>query len=155
MISSYGVLRSCAVLVGAATQLHGQTAPYGLASVTWATGADSGRIDRGIGIAYLAKSPGRPEVMADTVWLRAYPDSAAKVVGAFLYEHTRVGIAWRNGVASTKRLRPNVLEFAYEEAGVPIDSLAAGNGWARMILGFDRHDAPYRGWAALDSTRLK
>jgi hypothetical protein len=156
IISFYLTVTSGAALAAVAPQLHGQASPHGLPAVTWAAGMDRGRVDRGIGIVYLANSPGDARgSLRDSVLVRARPDSKAKVIGAFLYHETERGIAWRYGVAASKPLRPNVVEFGYEEAGVPIDSLAVRDSWARVILGFDRHDAPYRGWASLDSTHLK
>lgn len=149
--SFYLTVASGAVMAAAAPPLHGQTAPHSLPAVTWWTGAEKGDIDRGIGIAYLANAPGG--ILGDTVLVRAEPDSGAGVIGAFLYHETpRVS---NFGVAAVKRLRPNVLEFRYEFAGIPIDSLATGGGWARVILGFDSQNAAYRGWVSIDSTHLK
>jgi hypothetical protein len=123
--------------------------------VTWSIGADTGRIDRGIGIAFFANPPGHGTPLADTMLVRARPTSLARITGAFLYQETRRGIAWRYGAAAPRRLRPNVVEYGYEEAGVPIDSLTAGGKWARVILGFDTEDRSYLGWVALDSARVR
>ena len=64
-------------------------------------------------------------------------------------------MSWSYSVGAPARLRPNVLEFAYEEAGIPLDSLAAASSWARVILGFDKAGHPYPGWMSLDSARVK
>jgi hypothetical protein len=87
--------------------------------------------------------------------LRAAPSTRAAIVGAFLYHEVRRGNAWRYGVAAPKRLSPNVVEYGYEESGVPLDTLVAGKGWGRAILGFDDGGVPYRGWVRLDSTRVR
>jgi hypothetical protein len=135
------------------TLLNAQELPQSF-SVTWSPGADRKRIDRGVGIAYFATGAGMG-VRADTILVRARPTSTTKVTGGFLYEETQKGIAWRYGVAAPKRLHPNVVEYGYEEAGVPLDSVSPGRSWSRVILGFDAADAPYRGWVKLDSTRVR
>jgi hypothetical protein len=114
---------------------------------------DTNRIDRGIGILHFAVPAG--SAPADTMLLRAAPSSRATVVGVFLYEDVRRGNAWRYGVAATRRLTPNVLEYAYEESGLPLDSLVADARWGRAILGFDEAGMPYGGWVRLDSTRVR
>lgn len=133
--------------------VQGQTTRPGFTAVTWNRDAESGRIDRGIGIAYLVRAPSWG-ILDDTALVRARPDSAARVVGAFLFHQRVGGSVYHYGVAAAERLRPNVFEYGYEVMGVAIDSLTARGTWARVILGFDRRDAPYRGWVSLDSTHV-
>ncbi|MDQ3207337.1 MAG: hypothetical protein M3Q37_01905 [Gemmatimonadota bacterium] len=130
-----------------------------LDGVVWvrSTGSDSysGQGDRGIGIAYCSGGAGYGRVKADTLLIRAQPDPGSAVVGAFLYTELKPGISWSYSVGAPVRLRPNVLEFGYEESGIPLDSLAVAGSWGRVILGFHKDGAPYHGWMSLDSTRVK
>ena len=122
--------------------------------VDWEPGRERGTTDRGIGIAHLTAGPGTGTARRDTILLRARPDPGATVIGAFLYTETQPGKAWRYSVVAPVRLEPNVLEFAYEEAGVPLDSLTADTSWGRALLGFDAGGVPHRGWVPLDAARV-
>jgi hypothetical protein len=130
-----------------------------LDDVVWVRSTESdsysGQGDPGIGIVYFSRGAGYGRVNADTLLVRSHPDPASAVVGAFLYTEHQKGISWSYSVGAPVRLRPNVLEFAYEESGIPLDSLAAASSWGRVILGFHKDGAPYRGWMSLDSTRMK
>lgn len=126
----------------------------GTLRVPWVSYPEPARVDRGIGIAFFAAGPGTAAVVSDTALVYARPDRRAAVTGAFLYQETMRGRAYEYAVAARRRLEPNVVEFAYEEAGIPLDSLTPDTRWGRVILGFDVRGAPYRGWVRLDSTRL-
>ena len=130
-----------------------------LKGVVWvrSTGSDaySGQGDRGIGIVYFSGGAGYGRVEADTLLIRAQPDSGSAVVGAFLYTEHEKGISWSYSVGAPVPLRPNVLEFGYEESGIPLDSVTAAGSWGRVILGFDDNGTAYRGWMSLDSSRVK
>ena len=121
--------------------------------VDWEPGRE-GHVDRGIGVAHLVVGPGTGTARSDTILLRFRPDTAAAAIGAFLYTETQPGRAWRYSVAAPVRIEPNVLEFGYEEAGVPLDSLTADASWGRALLGFEASGAPYRGWVRLDLVRV-
>jgi hypothetical protein len=127
-----------------------------LDAVVWvrSTASDSYG-DPGIGIVYFSGGAGYGRVNADTLFVRAQPDPGSAVVGAFLYTEHEKGRSWSYSVGAPVRLRPNVLEFAYEEAGIPLDSVTAASSWGRVILGFDEKGAAYRGWMSLDSARVK
>ncbi len=122
--------------------------------VDWEPGREQRFSDRGIGVVHLAAAPGTGTARLDTILLRARPDTATVVIGAFLYTETQKGGAWRYSIAAPIRIEPNVLEFAYEEAGVPLDSLTADASWGRALLGFDAGGTPYRGWVRLDPVRV-
>jgi len=130
-----------------------------LDSVVWVRSTESdsysGHGDPGIGIVYFKGGAGYGRVRADTLLIRARPDSGSAVVGAFLYTEHKAGISWGYSVGAPVRLRPNVLEFGYEESGIPLDSLAVASSWGRVILGFHKDGAPYHGWMSLDSARVK
>jgi len=46
-------------------------------------------------------------------------------------------------------LRPNIMEFSYEESGLPVDSIAADR--VRVLLGWDGEGRMRRAWVRLDS----
>jgi hypothetical protein len=123
--------------------------------VRWVPHTPGAHLDYGIGITFFATGPGSLTVPADTALVHARADRRAPVTGAFLYKETMRGRAYEYAVSARRRLEPNVLEFEYEEAGIPLDSLNADTSWARVILGFDASGAPHRGWVRLDSTHLK
>ncbi len=49
-------------------------------------------------------------------------------------------------IRAPTRVRPNTMEFAYEESALPIDSLSADHRWARVLYGFDNADRPLTAW---------
>jgi hypothetical protein len=122
--------------------------------VDWEPGREQRYSDRGIGVVHLAAAPGTGTARLDTILLRARPDTATVVIGAFLYTETQKGRAWRYSIAAPIRIEPNVLEFAYEEVGVPLDSVTVDASWGRALLGFDAGGTPYRGWVRLDPVRV-
>ena len=132
-----------------------QQLPEPSVHVEWIPHQDANRTDRGTGIVFLARKPGSGRARADTVLLRGHPDLAAPVVGAFIYTETAPGRAWSYAIVAPRRLRPNVLEFAYEEAGLPLDSVTADRSWGRALLGLARDGGMFRGWVQLDSTRVQ
>jgi len=83
----------------------------------------------------------------------ASPDAAAKPVAALLQERPRAG-EWGYAALAPAGLRPNFLEYAYEESGVPIDSTDETRAWVRGLIGTDRAGLMLHGWTRLDSTRL-
>jgi hypothetical protein len=48
------------------------------------------------------------------------------------------------------RLRPNIMEFSYEESGLPVDSILPDR--VRVLLGWDGEQRMRRAWVQLDST---
>jgi hypothetical protein len=49
-----------------------------------------------------------------------------------------------------RALRPNIMEFSYEESGLPVDSILPGR--VRVLLGWDPEERMQRAWVRLDST---
>lgn len=144
------------------TPLPGPTSPAvaqsplaGTVRVPWVSSPEPARVDRGIGIVFFAAGPGTAAVVADTALVYAHPHRRAAVTGAFLYQETMRGRAYEYAVAARRHLDPNVVEFAYEEAGIPLDSVNSDTTWGRVVLGFDVRGAPYRGWLRLDSMHLR
>ncbi|HEX5634208.1 MAG TPA: hypothetical protein VFX50_13305 [Gemmatimonadales bacterium] len=112
--------------------------------------------DRGTGLIHFRESPGgRPRT--DTLVLRAAPHPDADVAALFLCE-PQGDYGWSYAIAAPETLVPNVLEFDYEIAGMPIDSVTTvrGHRWARVIVG--ARDAGGRGarraWAQVDTTAV-
>jgi hypothetical protein len=124
--------------------------------IPWQAHSDAkGPADFGIGIVALrlASDSGRVFPSTDTLLFLETPDAAAKPVGALLQERPRAG-EWGYAALAPVGLRPNFLEYAYEESGVPIDSTDATRAWVRGLIGTDPAGVMLHGWTRLDSTRM-
>jgi len=116
---------------------------------------DGGRrpADPGIGVVYLTRSAERgPAPRRDTLVFRAAPDARAARIGALIVEYGPDG-GWSYVVAARDSLVPNLIEYGYEEAGVPIDSVAGL--WVRGTLGRASNATPLRGWAHMEPGRVE
>jgi len=115
----------------------------------WAPHDGQDAEDRGTGVVHLT-TPSGPASTArtDTLLFRAAPSADAAPVAALLVEHAADG-GWAYSVAAPAPVVPRLLEYGYEEAGVPTDSTDASGRWVRGVLGADAGGAPVRGWAEL------
>jgi len=119
--------------------------------------------DHGQGVVALANAgdgpPGSvtgPLPRTDTISFRNRPDSAAPLAGLLL---NRTDTAdsndnWNYAVAAPGMVAPNMVEFGYEEAGVPIDSATSDGRWVRGRLGTDDDGTWLTGWADVRDMRL-
>ena len=115
----------------------------------WAPHGGQDAEDRGTGVVHLAAPPGPASTAhTDTLLFRAAPSADAAPVAALLVEHTADG-GWAYSVAAPTPVAPRLLEYGYEEAGVPTDSADASGRWVRGVLGTDTDGAAVRGWAEL------
>jgi hypothetical protein len=104
---------------------------------------DADPVDPGIGV--LAFPAGvRPPGRRDTIPLYRRRGDAAPT-GYVLREADSTGVE-TYAVEWPVALTTNLLEFAYEIPGLPVDSLTA-DGWARAIVGFRPDGAPVPAWA--------
>lgn len=120
-------------------------------------GVADGPEEMGIGVAYLVQQLAEGE-RSDTVLIRATPGAAAPVVARYILD-VRSGGSWTWRLEAVQaddpstpaagplpHLELNSLEFAYEESGLPLDSLVtlrAGDTsaeWARVIYARDAVD---------------
>jgi hypothetical protein len=104
--------------------------------------------DPGIGLVHFATEGATPPGVL-RLDLREAPDERGALVGRFELDMAD-GSQWTYRVLTRETgLRANLLEFGYEEWGIPLDSLSGE--WARLILarGSDGHYR--RGWARLGS----
>jgi len=120
-------------------------APWRVVSWEPYAGVDPG--DLGVGVAYLRRAEDKGAGGGtDTLLLRSAPNAASPPVGAMRYT-----VNPTNGVASyvviaPDSLRPNLVEYGYEESGVPFDSTDGTGRWVRGILGFSSAGAAHVGW---------
>jgi hypothetical protein len=124
--------------------------------IPWQPHADAlGPADYGTGIVALklGSDSGRAFPSADTLLFLEKPDAAAKPVAALLQERPNPG-EWGYAALALSGVRPNFLEYAYEESGVPFDSTDATRAWVRGLIGTDPAGIMLRGWARLDSARM-
>ena len=119
-----------------------------------ATGWKPDTLDYGIGIMAFADSPGNgPVGRRDTIVAYEKPQQSAQVLGYFLYHEKKHNYTY--AVAGRSKMQPNILEFAYEECGVPFDSILEDNEWARAVLGFGNTGGTIAGWVRLDPARVR
>ena len=111
--------------------------------------------DRGRGVVALAAveggAPGRAPAATprvDSLVFRSRPDPGAPVVGLLLVRTDTMMPegGWQYAVAAPALAKPNLVEFGYEESGVPVDSAAEGGRWLRGLLGTDSAGRWLTGW---------
>lgn len=131
-------------------------APPNWTRIPWQPFSDArGTLDYGTGIVALRlqSDSGRSFPYTDTLVFLDAPDPRARPVGALLQERPQAG-EWAYAALAPAGMRPNFLEYAYEESGVPIDSTDATRAWVRGLIATDRAGVMLTGWARLDSARL-
>jgi len=108
--------------------------------------------DLGLGVVYLRRAEDKGATLGtDTLTLRASPDSAAPAVGAMLF------VVGTNGITSYQimtpdSLAPNLVEYGYEESGMPFDSTDASGRWLRALLGSAPNGTMRTGWVNATQT---
>ena len=119
-----------------------------------ATGLKPDTLDYGIGIIAFANPPGYgPPGRKDTIVAYEEPQQSSKVLGLFLYSEKKQSCTY--AVAGRSKMQANVLEFDYEECGVPFDTILADNQWVRAVLGFRETGEAIAGWVRLDSAIVR
>jgi hypothetical protein len=114
--------------------------------VSWEpyAGVDPG--DLGLGVVYLTHAEDKgATTRTDTLLLRSAPDSTSPPVGAMLFTVAANGVT-QYAIAAPDSLRANLVEYGYEESGVPFDSADASGRWMRGILGFTSGGVAQVGW---------
>lgn len=123
----------------------------------WNEWGDDGPRDRGQGVLFRNPDPGARagQPCEEVTRLHAAPDSSSEVVGAFGTTFIVPGWSLRPEVWARQPLAVNLVEFAYEQAGLAYDSVDATGRWRRAIVGFDEDGEPHMGWAFVDGTSLR
>ena len=113
--------------------------------IAWQPHAGVDPTDLGIGVVFAtrAEDKGAPYGI-DTLVVRSEPNVSAPVVGAMLFTVSTDGMTSYE-IAAPDSLRPNLVEYGYEESGIPFDSVDASDRWVRAILGF-AGDSARVGW---------
>ena len=120
----------------------------GWTRAAWAPHDGRDAEDRGTGVVFLTTGGIGTAPREDTLLFRARPAADAPPVAALVVTYAADG-GWRHDVAAARPVEPRLLEYGYEEAGVPTDSADASGRWVRGVLGLDPAGAPVRGWAEL------
>jgi len=108
---------------------------------------DPGPIDPGIGVVAFGAPQG--PAWSDTLLLYARP-VAQQPIGRLLFASDGAG-GWSYAIEWPESLTTNILEYGYEDAGLPFDSLTANDAWARVIPGFTHDGSPRSAWAPVVS----
>jgi hypothetical protein len=120
---------------------------------TWAPHDGRDAEDRGRGVVFLTTDgPEASGPHTDTLLFRLAPSADAPPVAALLVDHAADG-GWTHAVAAPEPVSPRLLEYGYEEAGVPIDSVDATGRWVRGVVGVAADGRPVGGWAELREGR--
>lgn len=109
---------------------------------------DWSEADRGTGILFLSEWTPAPSTDTIHVWRSTVLDT---IVALFIRNvPSSSGYGFRVEQApGGSAVAGNLLEYAYEDVGLPIDSIDAAAGLARVIFGLDSAGAPLHGWARL------
>jgi hypothetical protein len=114
--------------------------------VPWEPYAGVDPSDLGIGVAYLRRAEDKGATSGvDTLLLRSAPNASAPPVGAMLFTVDSVGVT-HYAIAAKDSLRPNLVEYGYEESGVPFDSADGTGRWVHALLGVAADGAVRVGW---------
>lgn len=109
--------------------------------------------DLGTGVLFLRESPGGQDPRSDTLAIHGSPDPASEVEALFVFDQPDPN-SWSYQLWSREPdLISNVLQFAYEESGLPLDSIDH-RGWARVLYAQDSVATPRNGWVKLRSGRV-
>lgn len=101
--------------------------------------------DPGVGVVtFAAESSPAP----DTIPLFRQPGDRRPVGYVFRVTDT-AALAQSYVVEWPESLSTNLLEFDYEIAGLPADSVPRPDGWVRVIPGFQADSTPVRAWTRL------
>ncbi len=101
--------------------------------------------DFGTGILYLREGPDLRAPRSDTLPIYGSPDPASELRALFVFDQPEQHHYSYLVLSDQPDLVSNVLEFAYEESGLPLDSLAPG-GWVRVIYARNQAGEPQKGW---------
>ena len=131
-----------AVLVPVA--LPGQTAPMIRVGVPAQHLADSAtKLDPGIGIVSPKMDKARDS-------LPLFLSSSESVIWGWFTRDLSGSDDQPFKLVTPLALRPNIMEFSYEESGLPVDSILPDR--VRVLLGWDGEQRMRRAWVRLDST---
>jgi len=114
---------------GACAQSRGQTVQL-VRTTGWRHVVEGGPMDFGHGVISFRLAEG---TTTDTIPLFVHPGDTESAGFVALVLDAMGGVTWT--VAWPERLTTNVIEFDYERAGLPFDSVAPGE-WIRVIPGF-------------------
>ena len=106
-------------------------------------------VDRGTGIVHLARFPGIETGghRADTIPVHAEPRGDSAVIARFILRTD--SMTWGFDLESAPPVESNLLEYGYEELGLPADSAPRADGWVRVVHGFGADSTPRTGWVRL------
>jgi hypothetical protein len=113
---------------------------------------EPGPADPGIGVLSFPSRAFDSPTWADSLPLYRRPGDN-RPIGYFLFGSESQG-SWFYAVAWPSALTINLLEFGYEEAGLPFDSVTADGRWARVIPGTTAGGLPEYAWAPLDADSI-
>lgn len=118
-----------------------------------AHGGDTFR-PRDFGVGVVARSSvipdGLAEGMTDTLRFLARPEPEAPIVGGLVVRREGA-YGWSHWALLQSGDVPNLLEYGYEEIGVPLLAITTDRAWAQVVFGHGPGGTPRTGWASVES----
>ena len=122
------------------------TIPADWHSVGWEPYAGVDPTDLGLGVVFLRRAEDKSGTIGtDTLIVHSAPNEASSPLGALLFVVSANGVTSYQ-VAAPDSLTPNLVEYGYEESGIPFDSIDATGHWLRTLLGSTADGAMRAGW---------
>ena len=136
---------------GAAPTASLTAVPSTWRTIAWEPHAGVDPTDVGLGVVFLRRAEDKSGTIGtDTLLLRAAPVPTSPLTGAMLFVVSTNGVTSYQ-VRAADSLTPNLVEYGYEESGIPFDSVDASGRWLRGLLGTMPNGTMRSGW--VDTTQ--
>ena len=120
-------------------------------TIPWEPYAGIDPSDVGLGVVFLRRAEDKSGTPGtDTLIVRTAPDASSPPLGALLFEVSANGVTSYR-LAAADSLTPNLVEYGYEESGIPFDSLDVTGRWLHALVGSTADGTMRVGW--VDTTQ--
>ena len=125
--------------------------PASWRTIAWEPYTGTDPTDLGVGVVFLRRAEDKSGTIGtDTLIIRSAPNAGSPPVGALLFVVSANGVTSYQLTAADS-LTPNLVEYDYEESGIPFDSTDATGHWLHALLGSTGDGTMRTGW--VDTTR--
>jgi hypothetical protein len=111
--------------------------------------------DKGLGLVYFSeRGPMSNAFQSDSIVILHSRNESSRVVATFVLTIQPENRGYQYKVSSLSQLySENIIEYAYEVSGLPIDGVDTSANWLRVVYGFSKQGTPLRGWVKLQRPR--